>query len=125
MSSTAELHPETLRPGGWTCTSDLVGVSYVLLLLSYTRKLSMRVSSRGIEPLPSDCVGTAGLDKGSNLAEANPSPVPDGPTIDTHEMVPPRGIEPLPTSGQEAAPDGPAAQKAFATQRNRTSPDHR
>ena len=142
MSSTAELHPETLRPGGWTCTSGLVGVSYLLLLLSYTRKRSMRVSSRGIEPLPSDCVGSAGLDKGSNLAEANPSPVPDGPTIDTHEKIgsaiarsrtsrsslpaspvhrSPRGIEPLPRRRQSPVPDGLVAEskEPLAFQRER------
>ena len=34
---TAELHPGRL--GGWTCTSDHVGVSYELLLLSYTERV--------------------------------------------------------------------------------------
>ena len=96
---------------------------------------SMHVSSRGIEPLPSDCVGNVDLDKESNLEERTPRLPPtdrrsthtknvpaiarsrtsrsSSPSSVSDSMVPPRGIEPLPTPEQGAAPDGLAARLAL------------
>ncbi len=126
--SSAELHPETLRPGGWTCTSDLVGVSYMLLLLSYTRKWisSCAVVVERNRTSPERLCAGRGISRGVKPREQPASPVPDGPTsrVHTHEKTlchqeesnlsrplnrrlpprtgskqePPRGVEPQPVT---------------------------
>lgn len=95
---TTELHPE-VRLDGWTCTSDHVGVSYELLLLSYIENnVSARSHAvpRRIERLQSDCVEDVASRAGSNHSSVLASRVPDGPAAGPR-VAPPRGLEPQPS----------------------------
>ena len=127
---TTELHPGRL--GGWTCTSDHVGVSYELLLLSYTERV-LRAYRRDESNVFRATVWRAwhhARDQTSRALSHRLSPK-DRRLQRTHEQMVlpsqqwPRAIERNRTSPGDMKIAGHLKRRHCATKRNRTSPDAR